>query len=611
MNEIFTLQKDNLFVVPIIHYNMETAAEVCRVFKAIRPSCIAVELAQTMEPQLLHAASRLPDLSVIVAEKRNHESLYYLAEPCDASFEGLRLALEHQIPAHCIDLDVDYYPDLNVTLPDPYAIFKIGLKEYYLHYSKSTQKQREQRAIVDRNRELFMAKNLKELCLRHDRVLFIGGMFHIESILQYMEQNAFPKLTHARRDEVLVTSLTEAASREVMQEYGWLSQHYEKGRKEFLSSSEKDFPLNRQKLIYQLLKTAAYEYKKTTGNNFQSYHLRNTLRFARNYAAVTSQLLPNFFQLLSAAKGCVDHNYAYEVWKLATTYPFLENVEGLEELPLTIEEIFGGSKKIQFHLKQPGRKQMLESFRKRDKSTIKLYPPGPFTICSYPPEDLIIEQFGDFLKKKGTQLLVEEASKTVPFSSSIEDGIDTRETIRHWSEKKLYVKVQGKPPGGVGSVVVIFDEDAPKEGEPYNEKFPWYTTWIGEHSQESDMAFYATSMLDKVVGPGISRCEYGGFMMSYPPHRLRDVWTDPDYVGCANKAELLLIAAIDYALKPLVVYVASKPPRSFLKSFARRYGKKIVYIPIGQLSPVTLNRLRVFHVLDGKDRRDIAGEYIF
>ncbi|KAF3363217.1 Uncharacterized protein PHSC3_000233 [Chlamydiales bacterium STE3] len=611
MKETFFLQKDNLFAIPILHYNMETAVEVCRAFKKIQPTCIAVELAETMEPQLLRAASRLPDLSIIAAEKRNHQSIYYLAEPCDASFEGLRLALDHQIPAHCIDLDIDYYPDLDEVLPDPYSLFKIGLKEYYNLYYESIKRQKKQRTISDRNREIYMAKRLKELCLMHEKVLFIGGMFHIESIFQYMDQSAFPQLKHASRDEVLIATLTQASSREVMQEWGWISKSYEEARQDFFSSSTNDFILDRQKLLFQLLKQATPNYQTNTGNAFFGYQLRNTMKFARNYALVTSRLLPDFFQLLSAAKGCVDHNFAYEVWNLATEYPYLKNIEGLDELPLTIEELWGNSKKIQFHLRQPSRKKMLASFQKRDKSTIKLYPPGPFTICSYQPEDLIVERFGDFLKKKGTQLLTEEAAKTGPFSSSIEDGIDTRETIRHWAEKKLYVKINGKPPGAVGSVVVIFNEDSPKENEPYAEKYPWYTTWIGEHTQESDMAFYATSMLDKVIGPGISRCEYGGFMMSYPPRRLRDVWSDSDYRDCRTKAEVLLVAAIDYAVKPLVVYVASHPPRSLIKSFARRFGKKIVYIPIGQLSPVTLNKLRVFHVLDGKERRDIAGEYIF
>jgi hypothetical protein len=192
----------------------------------------------------------------------------------------------------------------------------------------------------------------------------------------------------------------------------------------------------------------------------------------------------------------------------------------------------------------------------------------------------------------------------------LEDGIDTRETIRHWNEGKLYVKARGKPPGGVGSVVVIFDED--KEGSKDKvDKYPWNITWLGEHSQESDMAFYATAMTQNVVGPGISRCEYGGFMMSYPPRRMYNVWSDPDYQDCRTRAEVLLMAAIDYAVKPVVVYVASTPPRSAIKSFAKRFGKKIVYIPLGQLSPVILAKLRIFHVLDGHDRRDIAGEYIY
>ncbi|MFN4174822.1 MAG: hypothetical protein ACK4HV_06955, partial [Parachlamydiaceae bacterium] len=154
--------------------------------------------------------------------------------------------------------------------------------------------------------------------------------------------------------------------------------------------------------------------------------------------------------------------------------------------------------------------------------------------------------------------------------------------------------------------------DSPQEADPFfSEKYPWRVSWLGEHNQESDMAMYATRMSENVVGPGISRCEYGGFMMTYPPRRLFDVWQDPDYAFLRSKAEVLLAAAIDYAVKPLIVYVGSKPPRTLLKSYARRYGKKIVYIPIGQLSPVTLNKLRIFHVLDGHDKREIAGDYIY
>lgn len=100
-------------------------------------------------------------------------------------------------------------------------------------------------------------------------------------------------------------------------------------------------------------------------------------------------------------------------------------------------------------------------------------------------------------------------------------------------------------------------------------------------------------------------------MMSYPPCRMTDVWFDDDYRECRSKAEVLLAAAVDFAVTPLIVYVAAASPRSFFKSFAARFGKKIIYIPIGQISPVMLNKIRVFHVLDGHDKRKIAEDYIY
>ncbi len=153
-------------------------------------------------------------------------------------------------------------------------------------------------------------------------------------------------------------------------------------------------------------------------------------------------------------------------------------------------------------------------------------------------------------------------------------------------------------------MVVIFDPDEGGKGYPY------CMTWLGEHSQESDMAFYATPLGERMVGPGISRCEYGGFVMAYPPRRMWDVWQDPDYAMFRSKPDVLLMAALDYSVDPYVVYVAPRPPRSWFHGIAARMGRKIVYLPIGQLSSSTLKRIRVFHVLSGYDKREIAKDYI-
>lgn len=602
----YFLQKGNIHAVPIIHYNMEMAAQVKIAFDTLKPDCVAVELPETMQAKMLHAASRLPDISLVLTYAQDHTPIYFMCEPCDAIFEALRSAAEAQVPAYCIDLDIDHYPEVRESIPDPYAIQRLGLKVYYEIYEQSRLQNTWGSSPFDAERELYMARRLKELSLRYERILFVCGMAHLASILKLIDQRSFPDLYHADREVIELCTLTPESSREVLAEWGYLSTHYERVREKMVQNG----PLDRQKVIFSLYKEAANLYVHDRGEAFPGYHFRNLMKFARNYSLVGGLLMPNLFRILGVAKGCVDHNYAYEVWELATTYPYRRNIDGLLELDLSIEEVWGASESIRFFLKEKGRKGSVIPRSKKERGPFHFRPLHALRICSYPPEDVVIEHFGHFLKEKGCQILKEEGARTIPFSTSLEDGIDTKETIRHWHERKIYVKARGKPPAQVGSICVIFDEDKPEEGKVYKEKYPWCTTWLGEHEQESDMSFYATTLGEHIVGPGISRCFYGGLMMSYPPRRLNDVWRDPDYQKCQGKAEVLLMAAIDYAMQPVIVYVASSPPRKFFKNFAERFGKKVVYHPIGQLSPVTLEKLRIFHVLDGPDRREWAKQYI-
>ena len=56
------------------------------------------------------------------------------------------------------------------------------------------------------------------------------------------------------------------------------------------------------------------------------------------------------------------------------------------------------------------------------------------------------------------------------------------------------MKTEEKGGSEFGSVVVIFDEDE------HLVKYPFQMTWLGEHSQESDMAFYSTLPGVEMVG---------------------------------------------------------------------------------------------------------------
>jgi hypothetical protein len=306
----------------------------------------------------------------------------------------------------------------------------------------------------------------------------------------------------------------------------------------------------------------------------------------------------------------VDDNYAWEVWETAGKYPPQKVSTDLMTVEISGEEVWLDTKKIHLRRRLPSQKRRLRpvGLKPRRKELI----PGEWAsqldgnaICSYPPEDLVIEDYGRFLKRKGKSILSEERTRVEPFTTSILDGIDIRETIRNWHKRRIYVREFQKISGEVGSVVVVFDEDRD------DTRYPYLTTWLGENQNESDMAFYSTFPFDNIVGPGIGRGEYGGFLMSLPPRRMFDVWQDPDYDVAETKPERLLLAGLDYSVDRYVVYVAAKPPRSIFRSIAARFNRTIIYIPIGQLSPVSLKKIRVVHVLDGYDKRDIAKEYIW
>lgn len=638
--------------LPVLHYRMEFAHLVREAVNRVKPDCIALELPPTLEGPFLRGVARLPEVSVLrygtKAKEGREERVYLLVEPADPLVEGARLARERDIPLQLIDVDTDSYPLHHEALPDPYAIHRIGLTPYYEEYVKAC-------AAVppgpeDRRREQGMAWRLQELAREYGRILFVCGMFHLARVKELFTRPQAAPLERVRR-EVALFNLHPDSAREILGEFPFLSAVYEQRRgtlppepeeggatlrkrfnafeliaggkreipeEEILrhavarsarhAGREGEFP-DRQRIILRLFQEAVRHYRQETGEPVHLWQKRAFFRFARNYALASGMLLPDLFQLLAAARGCVDDNFAYAFWRLATHYPWQRETAEIPTIAISPEEIWGGSRRIRFRPREKRKKGLSHlGFLKRKKEKR----PGEWldgfddpSICSYPPEDLVIEEYGRFLKKKGAMQLSEELSRTEPFTASLLDGIDMRETLRNLHEGRIYVRENQRAKGGVGGVVVIFDDDRE------NRKYPYRMTWLGEHDQESDMAFYATPPAENIVGPGICRCEYGGFLLSYPPRRMMDVWRDPDYAFARSKSEVLLLAALDYSPEQHVVYAASRPPRSMFRQIASRMGKKIVYIPLGSLSPVKLKSLRVLHILHGHDKREIAKDYVW
>ena len=338
-----------------------------------------------------------------------------------------------------------------------------------------------------------MAYQLQQLQERYQRVLVVFGLAHYPGLLTQLAQPQAQPLARTRRPGVQVAHLAEESSREILTEIPYLSAAYERRRQETPFRQ-----VDRLELLGTLVAEAAGRYQKATGETINGRQQAILHQFARNYALVHGQLTPDFYQLVVAARGVADDDFAYEVWDLGATYPWQEAEPNLPVLRLRGEDLFLNQKKIRFQRRLRQTRKRLVPIPVRQKPRERR--PGEWqekwqgqSICSHPPEDLVVEGFGDFARKKAVNMLSEQNRRVEPFLASLLDGIDVRETIRHWPEGVLYVMEQKRAPGKVGAVVVVFDSD---DGE--EEKFPWRLTWLGEHSQESDMAFYATSIRRKV-----------------------------------------------------------------------------------------------------------------
>lgn len=596
-----SLTRGRFTYFPVVPGRLEFSAALRRHMLETKPGIIAVELPGGLEDTYHRAVARLPEMSVILFSdpQDDDRGVYIPVEPADPFTEAIRTANEFGSQVIFMEPDSADRPHLPDSYPDSYAVKRAGLPAYIEAYRVYPQPRSDE--VTDHASA--MAWKLQGADPMAN-VLVVVSLNLLDPLLDAME---VPQDAPRRRrfDEVRLLNPHPDCLAEITVEYPYLQDRYEFYRIELRHEESVDKPRTQ----YELLKEAEAKYVVNTGDKLQYWHRRLIAKYSRNLAHISGDLCCRAFDLAVAARSIVDDNYGYEVWHMANRYPAQQAACDLETVNLSGDEIWVNTRKVKIRRRLPRPKQRLRPAglkeRKREKHAGEWAEQTTGnSICSYPPEDLVIENYGRFIKKKAKSILSEERVRVEPFTTSVLDGIDMRETIRHWHERKIFVRQLDRLSGEVGAVVVIFDED--RDGRYY-----YQTTWLGEHQNESDMAFYATHPFDHIVGPGIGRAEYGGFLMVLPPRRMIDVWGDADYDYAESKSERLLMAALDYSVERYVVYVGAKPPRSIFRSIAAHLNRKIIYVPIGQLSPVKLQKIRVVHVLDSHARREKAKDYLW
>jgi hypothetical protein len=645
-------------VMPVLHERVDFASLVRLTLDALEPEAVAVELPTTLADAAEIAVSRLPKVSAVISEEPGEEALVWIVSPGDPLVEGMRWASERGRDVLLVDPDIRYGHRRHDQLPDPHVIHEIGSHQYLeLIRSLADAAPHDER---DSLRERGIAYHLQQAADRFSKtILCLVGAAHAQRLSQFLQGPTAPPLARQRRERIDLRHLHPDSLTAVLPDAPLahsVHQHVRSGelpptpdfsetvaprlelphgiltvvsggsiedraeRSRALAAyaaryGSREIPgggrvCDRAALGRVVWRVGAASYAEQTRTEISPWQRRLYFDFTRRYARIRGQLIGGLYEWVVGARGVGDDNLAWEVFDAARCYPWQEDAAEIATARIDGELLDLGTRKIRFRRRFMRVKQRPIVVPVRTRPTAD--EPGEWlqafqgdSICSYPPEDVVVEDWGRHLKQRAVSVLSAEHARSEPFTTSMLDGIDLRETLLRLHEGRIWVRERGRDVGSAGSVVMIFDDD--REGT----KYPYHMSWLGEHEQESDMALYATDPLQQVVGPGIMRATYGGFMLTYPPGRLYDVWQDSDYRGARAKPEVLLMAAVDYSVEKLVVHVGPHPPSSRIRDYAGAHNRKIVHLPLGSLSPVSVRKVRTVHILAGRDKREIAKDYIW
>ncbi|MGB7345846.1 MAG: hypothetical protein WBD20_16640 [Pirellulaceae bacterium] len=630
---------DRISVLPIIHGSGQFSLLVRRWMLEQSFDCVAVPLPESFRESVEAGVVELPRPSIVMQspapcyeagtwrpddDSDDDETpihSYVPIDPCQGVIMAIRAAMgEHTARAY-IDLETDRFLPFSAVMPDPFAVRQVTPDKFAAAVLPSIPRPPDQQT---RERMVHMAWRLSQLETHHQHVLFVCSVLHWPWV-----REAYSELfggNHATRSEsaaeidlpehdVIETperfAIKNRTAMFLFGELPFITGLYERARSEL----EEDDNLQIDG-VKELLIAARESYRKEfrrRARRITPLHLAKCLQYVRNLSLIHRRMTPDLITIVTAAKQILGDQYALHVAERANEYPHESGAveqSNLETVSLGIDQArLPDGEIVSLVSRLPGPPIIWSTLKLQRRPTESEktqweYRWNPYTQCSYPPEDDKIENFRTRVFDRAKAIMGNDLARTEKFTTSVKDGIDIRDTLRHWYEKQIYVKVVPPSRGTLDACVMLFDSPAdPRE-------YPWRTTWFAEHKEESTLAFFATNYEKEMVGPGIGMGVYGGAMFLFPPVAIRDVWTDRRLDFTSTLEERLIAAACMHSKGRQIAILSALPPGSGLKRLARRQKKQLVHVPLASFSDEHVQQLRMVHVLNGHEVRSYAEEFI-
>jgi hypothetical protein len=458
-----------------------------------------------------------------------------------------------------------------------------------------------------------MAFQLKHLCLDFQQIFLVCDLLDWIWIRQAYFGKQVPISEHEPTHDTTWAPVRDETLYFMLGELPFVTGLYEQARRTL--APDRNLAIDGVKELLLAARTAYLSEFGQRARRITPKLLSQCLKYIRNLSLIEHAFTPQLATIVTAAQQIAGDNYALHVLEIAKSYPFsrppssspsplsqpVEFGIGYANLPCgdTVPAVsrLPGPPVCWKHLKLRPRpeRQQIEQWRMAW---------NPYSQCSWPPEDQRIEQFRAAVFDRAQQLLGQDLAKTEKFTSSVKDGIDVRDTLRHWYEGEIYVKVLPPNRGKLDAVVMLFD--SPADPRDYR----WRATWYAEHAEESTLAFFATDFHQQPIGPGIALSTYGGALFLFPPIPIGDVWQDARFDFAETLEERLIAAACCHSRCKQVALLSAAPPGGTWRRIAKHFRRQLIHVPLSQFSDQTVQQLRMVHVLNGKNVRSYAADFI-
>lgn len=605
MNPIFILD-ERVSLLPVVHGSADFALEARRILLRERWDCLAVPLPPTFRDASLESIQDLPRIRAVVKAEPGDAAWNYIPiDPCQPVIAAIRIAMEEYIAVEFIDRETAVFEPETFLSPDPYALKATSLEKYCATVLPAIPPPPSDSPLEARI--FHMAEELRRLTARHAKILAVCSLAHWPWLREAYRACKTPPPEDPYFAPVVSYPVREKSLVFVLGELPFITYLFEKSRQELLPD---------ENLSLDGVKELLLQSREEWVRRFEPLHnwatpqrLQIVLQYVRNLTLLESRMTPDLYTLATAAKQIIGDPYAISLVETAKQYPYQHIIEreaaafGVDKVSLPS----GGSGVAKnrlvgtpmewrnLPLKRPPEKKKEQKYR-------QLW--NPYGICSWPPEDRRIESFNTHARDAARAIVGEGLARCEKFTASLKDGLDIRETIRNWYTGDLYVKEIPPSRGSIEVVIFLFDSPADLD------KYPLRTTWYAEHEEESTLSFFSTPIGEKFVGPGVSQCLYGGCAFIFPPRPIPEIWNDPRFAQYRSLEERLIAGSTFHSREKNVAVVSPCPLKASWRAIARRFRKKLVYIPLSRFSGQIVDRLRIFHILNGKKVRSYAAKYI-